>query len=502
MPATILRTRNGRLDAPDKPKFDSFANRLIDGDAPLMFYVHGGLVNEAAGVATAQRLSGPSPDGYETPSTTEQLFVVWRTGLLETIGTNWRDLHAHDRLYRALLGKLLEFFARRVLGDTSGRGAGLDIDREEVERRLSTEGDAPFADLDTLADVAATRGDGAAAMTDADFEAQLGRELTRNSQVIAASQDIEATSAPNGGRTAISGDPVVGEAMLRRMDNGPETEMRTVVVGGTAAGERGLTATVLRHVVLHGVAIGSRVLHRMREGRDHGIHATIVEELVRELYGNYIGAAVWDMMRQDAAEHFVEGAMGSALLDVIASGPRRRVTLIGHSAGSIMISRMLLEMTKRRLDRQVEIILLAPAVRGKLFAEALGRSRDRITRFRMFALSDERERRDALLGPKTGYLYPSSLLYLVSGLFEDENSKPFVDAPILGMQRFRRWAGASLGEGEDGYAKSIAAFFNDHPDSEVYAPAAAEPGLSSDATTHGGMDDDHETLASVGIMLR
>ena len=502
MPVTIVRTRDGRLDAADAQTLESLVERLADSDAPLMLHFHGGLVDEAAGLAIAERLSGGSPDGYDAPEMTEQLYVVWRTGLLETIGTNWRELHANDRLYRALLGKLLDFFVRRVVVDASGRGNGSDLDRTEIERRLSTEGDAPFAELDHRgADDAAPDGP-AITMSDDDLEAQLGRELTRDSQVIAAAQDIDAASTSSGGRAPIAGDPAAGQAMLRRMDDGPEAEMRTTAASEANADGRALSATVLRSVVLHGVAIGRRVLWRMRKGRDHGVHSTIVEELVRELYGDYVGGTVWGMIRQDAAEHFGQDGMGSALLDAVTSGPPRRVTLVGHSAGSIMICRLLLEAARRGMHDPFEVVLLAPAVRTRLFSEVLGRAASLIGRFRMFALSDERERKDALLGSGTGYLYPSSLLYLVSGLFEDDERQPFVDAPLLGMKRFRSWSGGSLGNAEDGYATAVLAFLGSHADSEVYAPAHDGPDKSSDAVTHGGMDDDPETLASVGAMLR
>lgn len=510
MPVTIVRTRDGRLDAQDAAGFEGLVGRLHGSAAPLMVHIHGGLVDEATGLAIARRLSGAGKQAYNAPPATEQLYVVWRTGFLETVSTNWRELHSRDKLYRALLGKLLEFFARRVVGDLSGRGGGgSDLDRAEIERRLSTEGDAPFAELDEPHAEGDARG-AVLTMTEADLEAQLDRELTRNSQVIAAAQDIDAASAAPGERAAISGDPAAGEEILRRMDTRPEAEMRAIAAGepiepavvGEGVGERGIALTVLRGVVVHGVGIGRRVLRRLRDGRDHGVHATIVEEIVRELYGDYVGGAVWGMMRQDAADHFATHGMGSALLDAIAAGPPRRVVLVGHSAGSIMISRLLMEVASRGMDRQVDVVLLAPAVRGRLFAEMLDNAGDRVGRFRMFALGDGRERRDALMGPGTGYLYPSSLLFLVSGLFEEDDQDPVVDAPILGMQRFRAWAGGSLGAGEDGFARTIAAFLAAHADSQVYAPSSGSPDLSSDATSHGGMDDDPDTLAGVGAMLR
>ncbi|MEL7318325.1 MAG: hypothetical protein AAFN04_06760, partial [Pseudomonadota bacterium] len=140
---------------------------------------------------------------------------------------------------------------------------------------------------------------------------------------------------------------------------------------------------------------------------------------------------------------------------------------------------------------------LAPAVRDRYFAETLALAPDRIDRFRMFCLNDQREREDALFGSRWSFLYPSSLLYIVSGLFEDDDQEPNVDAPLLGMERFRRWQGGSLGGEEDAAAEAVKAFLASKPSSQVYAPSQAGSGLNSDARTHGGVDNDPDTLESV-----
>jgi hypothetical protein len=69
-------------------------------------------------------------------------------------------------------------------------------------------------------------------------------------------------------------------------------------------------------------------------------------------------------------------------------------------------------------------LFLAPACRLDLFAGSVARKPDRFAHFRMFTMRDENEKRDRLVP----FLYPRSLLYLVSGALED-----IPDAALAGL---------------------------------------------------------------------
>lgn len=244
-------------------------------------------------------------------------------------------------------------------------------------------------------------------------------------------------------------------------------------------------------LVKHAGSVAWRCIKRFRAQRDHGFHATIVEELCREIYVDFVGAKVWGMMVKDAADHFRKGRLGEALLLMLGRvPPPDRIILSGHSAGSIWASRMLLRMQAMQLDRQVKLLLLAPAVRQDLFAEVIKTAGARIEACHMFTMTDELERRDAVLGHDKGYIYPSSLLYCISGLFEKQGGKAYVDAPLLGMRRFADadW----LEPAETSNEQTISAFFKTMPNSLVTSPT---PGVC-EADCHGCFDDDPTTLAS------
>ncbi|TIV68256.1 MAG: hypothetical protein E5V86_01615 [Mesorhizobium sp.] len=120
---------------------------------------------------------------------------------------------------------------------------------------------------------------------------------------------------------------------------------------------------------------------------------------------------------------------------------------------------------------------------------------DMIERCRIITMTDELERADAVLGHDKGYIYPSSLLYLVSGMFEEMNAEAYPDAPILGMQRFSSMS--SLNTAEQDAAKSIATFFQKEGHGIIVSPT---PGIAM-ANSHGDFDDEPLTLATARALF-
>ena len=129
MPVTILHTRDGQLDDADVDVLSALKRRLESGRSKILLHLHGGLVDEAAGMVAAQRLSGAAPSGFNAPADWEQIYVVWRTGGLETLRTNWKDVFENDRLYRTLLTRLMSFMSGMisiVIPTVGARPAPLD----------------------------------------------------------------------------------------------------------------------------------------------------------------------------------------------------------------------------------------------------------------------------------------------------------------------------------------------------------------------------------------
>lgn len=500
MSTFVLLTRNGVADPEQEQKLIDLATELNKPNAKLLLHLHGGLIDEATGLSIAERLSGATANSWNLGADWTQVYVVWRSGAFETIKANWTDLVHDDRLYQTILRKLIGFVARRLgIPSIATRGPGtLVISDAEIQRRLTGRaGPRPFDDLDDLLASDLPAGSRAAIMTEqssGELAIEFQRELGEDREFQDATADIdEAVNVPSGARApSLGADQAKGAKMQERLD---ERIREQLVAPPAAAGQsRGIVSSGV-FLLNHAGKVALRCFKRFRSGRDHGLHATIVEEVCREFYGDLVGAKIWGMMVKDAADHFAPGNLGSTLIDIIKANPPKDFAIIGHSAGSIWASHFLLAAKAAGFDKKVRLFLLAPAVRETLFAEMLDQASDLIERCRMITMTDALERKDALLGHDKGYVYPSSLLYLVSGIFEERDAKAYPDAPILGMQRYAGLAG--LDAVEAAAANKVAAFFQ-RPDHGIISSPTS--GVSM-CDTHGGFDDEPLTLATARALF-
>jgi hypothetical protein len=512
MPAIFLRTRDGVLDPGQRQAFAELEQRLASGGRKVLLHLHGGLVNEAQGVAIAERLSGREPDGFGLAPDWEQIYVVWRTGALETIRDNWTDLFENDRLYKVLLKRVLGFVADKLgVPSLGGRSAfsSFALTPAEITARLEAHpGGNPFGDVDLLisSDSPAGRGPTLATQSDAAIIGEITLSLQLDPEFNAAAEDIAAalTVDPISGRSAAPhGDPSQGGDSFGRLDAEVRTALRPLVAGQDDARALFSALGVTQFFIKHAAAIVLRVIRRFRKGRDHGFYATVVEELARELYGDLVGSTVWQMMKKDAAQHFGPAGLGSELLGAVTSASNNRLAVTAHSAGAIWVTRMLEAMVRSSRSSTFDLALLAPAVRMDLFAKAVEAGGGRIDRLRVFTMADALERADPVLGEGYGYIYPSSLLYLISGLFEAEaDGDAFVDAPLLGLQRFLIGDPSWVKEpGQEAAIRGVTRFLTFPNHGVVYSQVSAGPGLSSQAKSHGGFDSEPVTVASIAHFL-
>jgi len=497
-------TAKGIADAGQEKELARLKAALAQPGAKMLLHLHGGLVDQQSGQERAARLAGTGDHAFNAGPDWTQVYIVWRTGAFEELKRNWEELLDKDKLYKAIVSKLISFTAQRLsLPSFEGRAAAdvYPLDEDEVMERLLGRGDTrePFADVDTTIDQ--NRGNETRAVMAPDktsgelvleFGAYLAKDLLFQSAIAdinaAANDEIDGRSAETDGAVAS------GQGMLARLDDEVTAEIEpAMITDGKGKSARGLVSFGIT-LVRHASAIALRVFERFRHHRDHGLHATIVEEVCRELYGDLIGSKVWSWMVRDAALHFGPGGFGNELLGVLPAGTNLRISVTAHSAGAIWASHLLLAMTRDKVGHKIDLCLLAPAVRKDLFVEALLASSARIGRTHMFTMNDAFERRDAVLGHDKGYIYPSSLLYLVSGMFELRDKNAYVDAPLIGLQRF---VGVSWLDPAETEAMAAVAQFFAQPDKAIsYSKDAM-----TDADTHGGFDDNPLTLKSVKALF-
>lgn len=180
------------------------------------------------------------------------------------------------------------------------------------------------------------------------------------------------------------------------------------------------------------------------------------------------------------------------LAEYIKEHKGTEVHLAGHSAGSIFLAELFKQLHRAKID-VTSMSFMAPALRVDVFRRELlpelGRS---IKRFAVIGLSKEAEL-DDVCGSKNVDVYHKSLLYLVSRAFEEGRA----EVPLLGMEKFM-----DEREDEEGRGVPLVKSIEQAGGACFFAPSNLDDAEDSrsNATSHGGLDDDSPTMTSV--MLR
>lgn len=498
--AFVILTKKGIADDGQQETVSALRRQLAKPGAQLLLHLHGGLIDEKSGKEIATRLSGQGPNSFNLGPDWSQVYVVWRTGAFEVLRNDWLRLVQDDRLYQVLLRKLIDYVGKNIglstAGGTRSASATFGLTEAEIHRRIVGQADRrePFGDIETgfvpnaapgtRAAFMAPRSSGAMAL---EFQNELAAD--RQFQIATADIDNVVNEGVEGRSTLAAADRTRGKESFGRLSRKIKQELQPAPK--TAGDTRGLLSTGA-FLLKHAGFIAYRVFERFRSQRDHGFHATIVEEVCRELYGDLIGAKVWGLMVHHAGDHFGTKGLGSVFLDLLGTAPSpKRFVVTAHSAGSIWASQMLLAMATRKQAARIKLFLLAPAVRQSLFVEAIGKAQGMLESCEMFTMTDEYERKDPVLGEDYGFIYPSSLLYCVSGMFEENGVEAYPDAPILGMMRFGQTG--FLNPDEQAAATAIQQFFTRPGNGIVTSPTEGV----TQALCHGCFDDEPTTLKSL-----
>lgn len=438
---------------------DALVEKLKANPQPVLLHFHGGLVSEQQGMDTAAALT-PVYEAAGCHSVT----VVWETGFLETVSRNLGSIYRTE-LFRELLEIVLKHAAKRLGLEAGGRGGGVELSDAEIENELDKP--APFEEhrVETVAQ--ARGGAMPGELTEDEIEVELELELAANDRI--------------------------GELLEQPHETEPLEAKYRASIEQPAPGARGIPLALLKPLA----KITYRVTRRYWNGRQHGFYPTVIEELLRELYLASAGHWIWGSMKKAAADMFRSNAglsgdhlhAGLYLIAKLASAGLT-VNLAGHSAGSIAICELLAAAEREKLDLKVRnLLLMAPACTSELFWSEIGLRPHRYERFRMFTMHDDWESRDMLVP----YVYPRSLLYLVSGIMEDAP-----DAPIAGMQRFL--SGRAPFDTSD--LVGARDFFS-QSDRLVLAKTAASAaeGLRCGALKHGAFNEDALTRKSLQFAL-
>lgn len=517
MSVHVVHSRGGKIGEgtdTSAADIDALVDALKqDRRAHLAIHFHGGLVPKATGMEIATRLS----DRYGAHAM--PVFYVWETGFFETLKNNLREL-PKEPVFKQLVRKVLQYAVERLGGTVGGRsvvpGGEEQNVREAIERHWTegTQESVPYRSF--VPDPGGVKARSAMDAIDLD---ELRGDLETDSEfafAMATLPDLKPSTrsalAPAGATERRS---PFSEALADRFSEQP--------------GTRGIVSWIKVALLVKDVLVG--VLRRYASKRDHGLYATVVEEVLREtkLGGSDVNewgkALQWNRMKQDTLDAFGDHGdehAGTALLSrlvpvLTADGGPKRITLIGHSTGAIYIAHWLAAADKL-LPKGIrfDIVLLAPAITYQAFDKVLSAYKDRIGHFRMFAMRDNHERDDQVWGDDTdlqdgrdwrSIVYPSSLLYLVSGILEsrvlaDGSLEDEADMPLLGLERHYALKDIYIGEGFRDVER-VRAWLDESPGRLVWAKAEGQPdGLNCVSIDHGAFDNDEQTLLSIGAVLR
>jgi hypothetical protein len=255
-----------------------------------------------------------------------------------------------------------------------------------------------------------------------------------------------------------------------------------------------------------GDAIKSIVQDALRHRRFGGMWDTVQERFLDladeavELASRNLGRPIWNQMKDNGERASRTEGGADVVVDEIsryqsATG-QLELHLAGHSAGSILLGHLIPGLDRRDLKVKT-LTLYAPACTTDLMKERMlpyvgpGKCIERLT---IFNLDDETERNDNVAG-----LYNKSLLYLVSEAFEDKPHQP-----LLGMDRYLRDdSEIKRALGKPVKQKRRTSVRRGKPSSTtIYSLGGPEVLLVSSSTSHGGFDNDCDTLNSTLRIIR
>lgn len=439
----------------------------------LNIYFHGGLVPESSAEESIKRVMAALDK--RGVANAHNLGFIWKTDLLTTLKDNISDIFG-SKFGKSLLKWVIRAVSKKLRVDSTksgGVGQGLSIEEIEEAMNEAVHNNTPILAGLTMDFGRKAKGPGND-IDEGDFEliTQVAAEIKE-----AYGSDDAPFDTWGSLPERVSADPELVD-----------------IFQAQASKSKGLFSAA--KIAIAVVKVAARVIKRYIKDTDHGLHATIVEEICRAYFISDIGQWAWGEMKAKGAEMWqADSKVGFDFMHQLQQlSPGITVNLIGHSAGSVCIARLLQEKRAQQWNITInKIVWWAPACTCELFKDAIIDHEEDFNDFRMYTMDDSFERNDDLINGQS-WLYPSSLLYFISGALESK-----ADYPIAGMTRFHS-AQTPHSSPLFHRIKEFVAPAGRRILSET--PSGALPGYRSQAIDHGAFNYDEETLDSLTEYLR
>jgi len=168
------------------------------------------------------------------------------------------------------------------------------------------------------------------------------------------------------------------------------------------------------------------------------------DPVIEKTIGRPLARPLWSEMKENAELAAESGRGGDLLADAIRSlagswGDKFELHLIGHSAGSIVLGRLLGDLTQKDLTASIKSVhLYAPACTVAFANRNYAPQAAIMSRLYLDILGDEREQDD-----NVAFIYNKSLLYFVSNALEADLRMPILGLANVYNPRYTGWDGSS-----------------------------------------------------------
>ena len=242
---------------------------------------------------------------------------------------------------------------------------------------------------------------------------------------------------------------------------------------------------------------------RQQPPRAAGVGEWFTEQsdaLIEKTIGRGLARPIWSEMKENAELTCSAGRGGALLASALQKlagtwADDFELHLVGHSAGAIILGRLLTPLVACGLgDRIASIQLYAPACSVQFANQHYASRADLMKRLFIDVLSDRNERDDSVAS-----IYRKSLLYLVSNALESDLRAPILGLANVADRNYRGWDGSSTtGEvlriwreaaKQAGLRDRISIVERDKILQRIKPP-------KSSSASHGGFDNDVEIVSA------
>ncbi|MFA7268209.1 MAG: peptidoglycan-binding protein [Sterolibacterium sp.] len=185
-----------------------------------------------------------------------------------------------------------------------------------------------------------------------------------------------------------------------------------------------------------------------RGGAMHGVGGwltdNITDPVIEKTIGRPFARPLWSEMKENAELAAESGRGGDLLTDALHSlagswGSQFELHLVGHSAGSILLGRLLDSLAQKGLSDKVQSVhLYAPACTVAFANKHYAPHADIMNKLYLEILSDSREQDDNVAA-----IYRKSLLYFVSNALEADLRMPILGLANVYDPKYAGWDGSS-----------------------------------------------------------